>query len=71
MLVIESDEQCGLCCAPKDAEGLRSKIQYFLDHPIEAREYGNRTVKRVNEMYAMPKVWEEMVGIWRGCIEVE
>lgn len=68
MLVIESDEQCGLCCAPKDAEGLRKNIQFFLDHPDEARAYGHRAAQRVNDMYAMPKVWEQMVGIWKGVL---
>lgn len=65
MLDMSSDKPCGLCCEPKDEEGLRHNIQYFLDHPNEAREYGNRAVKRVNEMYAMPKVWEQTVEIWR------
>ena len=65
MLNLESDEPCGLCCDSKDVEGLRCNIQYFLDHTDEAREYGNSAVKRVNEMYSMPNVWEQMVGIWR------
>jgi len=65
MLDMASAEPCGLCCEPKDVEGLRRNIQYFLDHPDEARECGSRAVKRVNQMYAMPKVWEQMVGIWR------
>ena len=65
MLNLESDEPCGLCCDSKDVEGLRCNIQYFLDHTDEAREYGNRAVKRVNEMYSMPNVWEQMVGIWK------
>lgn len=65
MLDMASAEPCGLCCEPKDVEGLRRNIQYFLDHPEKAREYGKRAVKRVNEMYAMPKIWEQMVGIWR------
>ena len=65
MLDIESDEPCGLCSEPKDVEGLRNNIRFFLDHPGEARTYGNRASKRVNDMFAMPKVWEQMVGIWR------
>lgn len=65
MLGISSEHHCGLCSEPKDVEGLCRNIHYFLDHPVEAREYGNRAVKRVNEMYAMPKVWEQMVKIWK------
>lgn len=65
MLDMESDEPCGLCCEPKDIENLRRNIQYFLDNPIEARKYGERAIKRVNEMYAVEKVWDQMVEIWR------
>lgn len=65
MLDMASAEPCGLCCEPKDVEGLRKNIQFFLDHPSEARAYGHRAAQRVNDMYAMPKVWEQMVGIWR------
>ena len=66
MLDSASGEPCGLCSEPRDAEGLRRNIQYFLDHPAEAREFGERAAKRVNEMYAMPKVWEQLVEIWKG-----
>lgn len=66
MLDIASSAPCGLCCEPKDVEGLRRNIQFFLDHPVEARQYADRAVKRVNEMYAIPKVWEQLVKIWKG-----
>lgn len=65
MLDIDSSEPCGLCCSPKDADGLRRNIQFFLDHPIEACLYAERAKKRVNEMYAVDKVWEQLVRIWR------
>lgn len=70
MLDIESDKPCGLCCSPKDIESLRHNIQYFLDHPDEARVYGNRAEKRVNEMYAVKKVWERLVEIWKGVMNI-
>lgn len=69
MLDLASAEPCGLCCEPKDVEGLRRNIQYFLDHPDEARAYGHRAAQRVNDMYAMPKVWEQMVGIWKETVQ--
>ena len=69
MLDIESDEPCGLCCEPKDVEGLRRNIQYFLDHPDEARKYGERAMERVNDMYAIPIIWERLVRIWKDCSE--
>ena len=66
MLDLASGEPCGLCCEPKDVEGLRRNIQFFIDHAAEARQYAKRAVKRVNEMYAMEKVWEDLVKIWKG-----
>ena len=68
MLDMASAEPCGLCCEPKDVGGLRRNIQYFLDHPDEARAFGHRAAQRVNDMYAMSKVWEQMVGIWKGVL---
>ena len=66
MLNIYSDEPCGLCCEPRNVEGLRSNVQWYLDHPQKAQQYAKRAVKRVNEMYAVEKVWGQLVGVWRG-----
>ena len=67
MLNINSDEACGLCSEPKDTEGLRRNIQYFLNNPTKAQLYSKRAVKRVNELYAVEKVWEQLVSIWESC----
>ena len=66
MLNIASPAPCGLCCKTKDVKGLRNSIQFFLDNPEEASQCANRAIKRVNEMYAIPKVWEQLVNIWKG-----
>ena len=66
MLDMASAEPCGLCCEPKDVESLCRNIQYFLDHTDKARAYGHRAAQRVKDMYAMAKVWEQVVGIWRN-----
>lgn len=66
MLDIKGQEPCGLCSEPKDIEGLSCNIRFFLDHPDQARQYAERAIKRVNDMYAMPKVWEQLVRIWKG-----
>lgn len=70
MLNIASEKPCGLCCDPKDVEGLRRNILFFLDNPDEAIEYGKRAMKRVNKMYSMPIVWGQLIGIWREIIKV-
>ena len=66
MLDDASSTPCGLCCEPKDVEGLRRSIQFFLEHSVEARQYADRAVKRVNEQYAIPKVCEQLVKIWKS-----
>lgn len=66
MLALESERPCGLCSQPKDVAELRKNIQYFVDNPDKAMEFGQRASVRVNEMYAMPIVWEQLVNIWTG-----
>ena len=66
MLNIDSSVPCGLCCSPRDVDGIRRNIQYFLDHPVEAQLFSNRAVKRVNKMYAIPQVWKQLVDIWKN-----
>jgi glycosyltransferase involved in cell wall biosynthesis len=66
MLDLDSASPCGLCSAPKDVTGLRKNIQYFVDNPDQAKAYGQRAAVRVNEMYAMPIVWKQLVNIWTG-----
>lgn len=68
MLDIASETPCGLCCEPRDVDGLRKNIQFFLDNPSEVHRYAERAKTRVNEMYAIPKIWEQLTGIWRGVI---
>lgn len=66
MLALDSVEPCGLCSQPKDVENLRKNIQYFVDNPDKAQEFGQKAAVRVNEMYAMPIVWKQLVNIWTG-----
>lgn len=65
MLDINGEEPCGLCSEPKDIEGLQENIQYFLDNLVETKQFAQRAVMRVNTMYNIPKVWEQMIGIWK------
>lgn len=66
MLGINTEEPCGICCPPKDVLSLKKSIQQLLDNPSEASTYAKRAVERVNEMYAMPKVWEQLISIWKS-----
>lgn len=65
MLNIDTSEPCGLCCNPKDVDGLRRNIQFYLDNPTERKTIIDRATMRVNKMYAIPIVWKQLVGIWK------
>ena len=65
MLAIGDENASGLCCAPKDVEGLRKNILIFLENHEKAHVYGERARRRVHELYAVPHVWEQLVNIWK------
>ena len=39
------------------------------DNPEYAASIGAKAQKRVNEMYAMPKVWDNLCAIWKWSLE--
>lgn len=69
MLDIHGEEKCGVYVKVKDVDGLRNAIQYMLDNPEYAASIGAKAQKRVNEMYAMPKVWDNLCAIWKWSLE--
>ncbi len=69
MLDINVDEPCGLCSEPKDVYNLHKNIKYFLDNPTDARRFAERAEKRVNEYYAMPIIWEQLIKIWNNSLK--
>lgn len=69
MLDIESENPCGVCVPAKSAEELRNAIVDLLGNQMKAAALGANARKRVNEQYAMPKVWEQLVGVWKGVVE--
>lgn len=66
MLDIEGENPCGICVPAKNVEELRNAITDLLDNPVKADAFGANARKRVNEQYAMPKVWEQLVLLWKN-----
>ena len=66
MLDINSDRPCGICVEPKNVEQLKEAIESFLEDDDLARSYGRRAQTRVREQYAIDKVWNQLVSIWKG-----
>lgn len=61
----EKGKRYGLMVAPKDSMALKDAIMRMLNDKVFKVECVNNAQRRVNERYAMPKVWKEMVDIWK------
>ncbi len=66
MLNLSSDSPCGLCAEVKNVDDLRNKISYLINNKTIAKGFADRARHRVNEMYAVPKVWRQLVDIWES-----
>lgn len=66
MLDVNSDNPCGECVPVRDIAVLRETIKKLLSDPVKAKTIGDNARRRVNEMYAIPKVWGQLVGIWEN-----
>lgn len=65
MLNFGTSEPCGLCTEVKDVEGLRKNILYFINNKQEAQRFATRALHRVNAMYSIEEVWQQLVRIWQ------
>ncbi len=65
MLDFNSEAPCGLCANVQDVGGLRDRIMFFLNNRKEVGEFATRAIQRVNEMYAVSKIWKQLVSIWQ------
>lgn len=66
MLDIYGENDCGICVEPKNVEQLKNAIETMLNDREYAERCGNNAQKRVNELYSMPVVWNQLVDIWRN-----
>lgn len=63
MLDIAGDA-CGVAVEPRNTEIYRDALLSVIDNPCKILELSKKAVKRVNENYAMPMVWKQLVRIW-------
>lgn len=66
MLGADTSEQCGMLVSSHNVDELRAAIIYMLTNPAEAKTYGERAKEKALTHYAMKKVIERYVGIWRS-----
>lgn len=63
MLNIDGDA-CGICFKPQSANEVFKAVSSIIDNNELKSTLALKAKARVNELYAMPKVWEQMVTIW-------
>ena len=68
MLNIDGKKPCGICVPKQNVEILRDAIVELLNDSKKAAELGDNACQRVKEQYAMPKVWGQLVDIWKGVL---
>lgn len=67
MLDIENGYNYGICVKPQDTQAFADGLKQMLTDPVYAARCAERAKKRVNEMYAVPVVWEQLSNIWRNA----
>lgn len=64
MLNIGSEEECGICVPPRNVIALIEALAFMLNNPSYANLCAQRAKHRVNEMYSMPIVWNQLKLAW-------
>ena len=64
MLNAGANEKCGICVPPKNVVALKNALALMLNHPDYAKECSQRAKLRVNDLFSMPIVWEQLKSAW-------
>lgn len=64
MLNVNS-EPCGYCINPMQVDEIISAVQSLLNDESLKKEFSALAYKRINAEYTMPKVWQQLVKMWR------
>lgn len=67
MLDIEHGFNYGICVETQNTQAFADGLRQMLSDPAYASACAERAEKRVNEMYAVPVVWEQLSNIWRNA----
>ena len=64
MLDIKNGFNHGICVEPRSVSQLKRAIEKMLNEHEYARQCGLNAQTRVNAMYTMPYVWEQLEKVW-------
>lgn len=60
-------DPCGIAVQPQSVKFYREALLSVIDSSDYLKRLSAKAVKRVNENYAMPIVWKQMIDIWTEC----
>lgn len=58
---------CGICFKPQSADEVFRTVSSIIDNNELKSTFALKAKARVNEFYAIPKVWKQMVTIWNNA----
>lgn len=65
MLNIEEDA-CGICYEAKSFSKVRDAVKILMNDIEQKNRFAEKAKKRVNDMYAVPVVWRQLVKVWKA-----
>ena len=65
----ETVAEAGVSFRNKDADDLREKLQWLVDHPDEVRRNGQKAVERVRTRYSWEGVVDEYEALFEGLLK--
>lgn len=65
MLDINNDP-CGICFKSRSSDEVYQAVSSLIDNENLKQAYASKAMNRVNKMYTMPKIWEQLVNIWNN-----
>lgn len=69
MLDIDGDA-CGICFKPQSADEVFKAVSSIIDNNELKSTLALKAKARVNEYYAIPKVWKQMMTIWNNATTI-
>lgn len=65
---IINESKCGVCVDPLNPKEIADKIQYLVDHPVEAEEMGRNGRKAVADKYSWAMEEKKLISLYNGLI---
>lgn len=68
MLDVDGEAGCGICVKPQNVQELVDALRKMISDPDFSAHCAKNARKRVNELYSVHVVWEQLSNIWRTAL---